>query len=87
MCCVVLLGALIGPRVSIVAWWLLDSARWSGVFGTFLWPLLGLLFLPWTTLVFVWVAPGGVSGLGLVALVLAVLFDLGVLGGGYRQRR
>ena len=86
MCCIVAIGALIGPRVAIVAWWLLDPARWSLVFSSALLPILGFLLLPWTTLVYVLLAPGGIDTLGLIFLVIAVIVDLGAYGGGYRSR-
>ena len=86
MCCIVAIGALIGPRVAIVAWWLLDPARWALAFSSALLPILGFILLPWTTLVYVWVAPGGIGTLGLIFLVLAVIVDVGAYGGGYRSR-
>ena len=86
MCCIVAIGALIGPRVAIVAWWLLDPARWALAFSSALLPILGFLLLPWTTLVYVWIAPGGIDTLGLIFLVIAVIIDLGAYGGGYRSR-
>lgn len=75
MCCVVALGTLIGPRIAIVFWWLFDPLRWAFAFRAG-WPLaiLGFLFLPWTTLVYVWLAPlGATGGLGLLWLVLALV--------------
>ena len=86
MCCIVAIGALIGPRVAIIAWWLLDPARWALAFSSALLPILGFILLPWTTLVYVWVAPGGIDTLGLIFLVLAVIVDIGAYGGGYRSR-
>jgi hypothetical protein len=86
VCCIVAIGALIGPRVAIVAWWLLDPARWALAFSSALLPILGFILLPWTTLVYVWLAPGGIDTLGLIFLVLAVIVDLGSYGGGYRSR-
>ena len=86
MCCIVTIGALIGPRVAIIAWWLLDPARWALAFSSALLPILGFILLPWTTLVYVWVAPGGIDTLGLIFLVLAVIVDVGAYGGGYRSR-
>jgi hypothetical protein len=86
VCCIVAIGALIGPRVAIVAWWLLDPARWALAFGSALLPILGFILLPWTTLVYVWLAPGGIDTLGLIFLVLAVIVDVGAYGGGYRSR-
>jgi hypothetical protein len=88
MCCIVALAALIGPRIAIVAWWLFDPFRWAAAFqGAWLWPILGAVFLPWTTLVYVFLAPAGaIGGLGLVFLVLALIVDLGSYGGGFRSR-
>jgi hypothetical protein len=87
MCCLVAVAALIGPRVAIVLWWLLDPARWGLTFaGSLVWPILGLLFLPWTTLVFVFLAPVGVGDLGLLWLALALIVDLTSYGGSYRSR-
>jgi hypothetical protein len=86
VCCIVAIGALIGPRVAIVAWWLLDPARWALAFSSALLPILGFILLPWTTLVYVWLAPGGIDTLGLIFLVLAVIVDVGAYGGGYRSR-
>jgi hypothetical protein len=86
MCCLVAFVLLLGPRAGILVWWLLDQARWESAFDTFLIPLLGFLFLPWTTLAFVLVFPGGVEGFDIIWLILAVLIDLGAYGGGYRNR-
>jgi len=88
MCCVLVLLALVGPRLVLVLLWLFTSYL-SRAFDTFLWPLLGFLVLPWTTIAYA-VAQnelGGLSGLGLVVLALGLLVDLGVVGGGARRRR
>lgn len=86
--CLVFLGLLIGPRVGIVVWWLLSPDRWYAVFDSVLVALLGFLFLPWTTLAWVLVRPGGVVGvLDWVLLGVALFTDLGSIGGGTRARR
>jgi hypothetical protein len=82
MCCVFTTLVLAGPRLAIVIWWLLNPARFSRFFGSFMWPLLGFLFLPWTTLAYLLVAPGGVHGLDWIWMVVALLVDLGSYGGG-----
>lgn len=82
MCCLVTILALLGPRAAILLWYLFQPARWNATFETIIWPLLGALFLPWTTLIYVLVAPGGVAGWDWVWMVLAVLIDLGSYGGG-----
>lgn len=71
------LFALIGPRFATIMWWLINPARFSVAFSTFLFPLLGLLFLPWTTLMYVAVFPGGISLFNMFFLILAFMADLG----------
>ncbi len=48
---------------------------------TTLWPLLGFVFLPLTTLAYAWAINdlGGARGLGLAVIVLATFLDLGLL--------
>jgi hypothetical protein len=51
------------------------------------WPLLGFLFFPWTTLMYVAVAPAGVSGFDWLWIVIAVLVDIAsYTGGAYGNR-
>lgn len=79
---------LIGPRAAILVWWIMDQARWTLTFaGSWLWPLLGFIFLPWTTLAYVLVYPGGIVLFDWFILGLAVLIDLSSWFGGYRGRK
>ena len=87
MCCLLVVLALLGPRAGIVLWWLFDMSRWASAFNSFIWPLLGFIFLPWTTLAYVLVFPQGINGLDLLALILGIIIDLGSYGGGYKKRR
>jgi hypothetical protein len=74
---------MLGPRADLV-WWLLEPVRWNAAFDTFLWPALGFLLAPWTTLMYVLVYPGGVDGFDYIWLGLAVAFDLfSWFGGAY----
>ena len=87
MCCFLAVLAILGPRAAILVWWLVDQVRWNQAFDTFIWPFLGFLFLPWVTLVYVLVYPGGVDGFDWVWLGLALLLDLSSwFGGGYTNR-
>ena len=75
--------ALITPRVVIVL--LVIFSDWLGTaYQTTIWPLIGFLFLPLTTLAYAlaWhLEPvGSVEGFGFVLVVLAVLIDLGLVG-------
>lgn len=79
---------LAGPRAGILLWWLINPDRWDRAFDTWVWPALGFIFLPWTTLVFVAVAPfGSVAGWDWFWLALAFFIDLMSWGsGGYGRR-
>ena len=88
MCCVLALLAFVGPRVALVLLWLFTGYL-SRAFDGVLLPLLGFLFLPWTTIA--WAIAqnefGGASAIGLIVIALGFLADIGVLGGGARGRR
>jgi hypothetical protein len=87
--CLFFLLLLFGPRLVGVLWWLFEPLRWDATFGTVLLPILGLVFLPWTTLMYVLVAPGGMGGFDIVWLALAALADVASYAGGgvYGRRR
>jgi len=87
MCCILSALALLGPRFAIIVWWIADPARWDKSFDTWIWPVLGFVFLPFTTLMYVVVRPGGVSGFDLVWIGLAVVADVAMYSGsGYGNR-
>jgi hypothetical protein len=75
--CLIILLLVLGPRAVIVAWWFLEPVQWSATFSTFLIPVLGFVLLPWTTLMYVLVAPGGLVGLDYLWLAVALVADLG----------
>ena len=56
-----------------------------------LWPLLGFFFLPYTTLAYAWAVNSSpthsLHGLGLVVFIVAILVDVGVIGGGAKAKR
>ena len=66
-----------GPRIALAAWWIFGD-KVDAVFDGWIWPLLGLFFLPWTTLMYViaWSAIGGVSGAGWLLVALGVVLDI-----------
>ena len=78
MCCLVLVASGLGPRLVLLGIWIFGD-RVDFAFGSWIWPLLGLLFLPWTTLFYVlmWSALGGVSGAEWLLVALGVVFDIG----------
>jgi hypothetical protein len=78
MGCLVLLFALIGPRVALVATWLLTGVL-GRAYDSWLVPLLGFFLLPWTTLAYAWMWDAGhrgVQGLEWFIVGLAFLADL-----------
>ena len=92
MCCVFTILISVGPtlrRRDVVAVAARTLVGALGAFQTWIWPLLGLIFLPWTTLMYVIVAPGGINGLWEWLFIgLAVIADIGsYTGGGYGNRR
>lgn len=88
MCCVLALLAFLGPRLVLVLLFFFSNYL-SRAFDSVLLPILGFLFLPWTTIA--WAIAqnefGGASGIGLLVIALGFLGDIGVLGGGARGRR
>ena len=82
MCCIVTMMLLIGPRITGVIWWILRPALWNTAFGSLIWPVLGLIFLPWTTLLYMLLFPGGITGFEWFLIVLGVLADITTYGGG-----
>ena len=88
MACLLALLALITPRLVIVV--LAIFTRYlHQAYETALWPILGFLLLPLTTVAYVLVAPGGVTGYDWVWLIGAFLADVGLQGSsayGNRQR-
>lgn len=82
MPCLLALLAFFAPRVVIVL--LVLFGDYIGrAYQTTLWPLLGFIFMPYTTLAYAWAinSAGSVSGVYLFVVILAVLVDLGVIGG------
>jgi hypothetical protein len=83
--CLVLLFALISPRLALVATWLLTDLL-SRAFDSWLVPVAGFLLLPWTTLAYVWMWRSGsmVEGLEWFLVGFAALVDVGAVS---RSRR
>lgn len=88
-CCAVLVILFLGPRVAIAAIALFSNYLGRAFGGEILLPVVGWLFLPWTTLAYAWAinSRGEVTGFQAIVVVVAVLVDLGVVGGGAAKRR
>ncbi len=85
-CCLGVI-AVIFPRVALFVMWLSGYA--GRAFDTVLWPILGFLFMPYTTCAYVFATNslGGLQGWGLAALIVGVFLDIGSHGGGARSGR
>ncbi len=59
MCCFFTSLFLLGPRVAGIIWWAIQPERWDLAFSSWLWPMFGIVFVPWTTMSYVLVKPGG----------------------------
>jgi hypothetical protein len=88
MPCLVVIVVLAFPRVALVLLWLLTNYLQRAYHGMLV-PLIGFFFLPLTTLAYAWMVNTHrpVDGVNLVVLILAVVIDLGGLGGGEYHRR
>jgi hypothetical protein len=88
VCCVFILLAFFTPRIVLFVLWLFTNYL-SRAFDGFVLPFLGFLFLPATTLAYSIAQNelGGLNGLGIIVVLIGLAVDIGLLGGGARQRR
>lgn len=75
---IILLLALIVPRLSIFLLWLF-TGWFNGIFNTVLWPVLGFIFMPatllWYTVVYNWF-DNNWTLVPIIGIVIAILIDL-----------
>jgi hypothetical protein len=78
MCLFALLAGMF-PRVAFAVYWLARPATVDAAFGTFIVPLLGLIFLPFTTLMYVilWTPGVGLTGWDWLWIAIAFVLDVG----------
>jgi len=85
-----LLVVLLFPRVALVLMWFFSTYLQRAFHGGLVLPVIGFIFLPLTTIVYAWELNSGMptAGINLLWLLIAVLIDMGGLGGGaHRQSR
>jgi hypothetical protein len=87
MPCLLVLLALAFPRVVIVLMYLLSNYL-DRAYHSLVIIVVGFIFLPLTTLVYAWVVNSHhpVEGIYLVAVIIAALADLGMIGHGASRR-
>ena len=87
MPCFLLIVILFFPRLALALIWLFSNYLERAYQGILI-PLLGFFFLPLTTIVYAWEVNSGrpTTGINLLWLLIAVIIDLGGLGGGARRK-
>jgi hypothetical protein len=86
MCCFFTALLLVGPRLAILVWYLINPIYVNGAFDNFIWGFIGWIFLPWSTLMYITVYPNGITGFDWIILGLGVFADMATYFGGYRER-
>lgn len=88
MPCLLIILFVAFPRIALVLIFLLSNYLQRAYHNMIL-PLIGFIFLPLTTLVYAWLANThqAIAGFNLIILIIAVVVDLGGLGGGEYHRR
>ncbi|HEX4002647.1 MAG TPA: hypothetical protein VHX36_08365 [Candidatus Acidoferrales bacterium] len=88
MGCLLLVLFLAFPRVALLLLYFFTNYL-QRAYHQLLIPLLGFIFLPLTTLAYAWMVNTGrpTVGVNLIILLVAVVIDLGGLGGGAFSRR
>ncbi len=87
MPCFVALIAFFFPRLAILLTAIFSDYIGRAFNDQWLWPVLGFFFMPYTLLAYAFAknANGSVDGLYIALVVVAVLCDLGVVGGGAKS--
>ena len=88
MGCLILLISMISPRLALVLVWIFTDFV-DRAYDSFIVPFLGLLVLPWTTLIYslAYAPRVGVTGWGWFFVILGVLADLSNYGENARRNR
>jgi hypothetical protein len=81
--CLFAMGAAAFPRLALLFVWIFTDWVNRAFHNTFIWPLLGIIFLPFTTLFYVFAyIPGlGLTGWGWLFVIIGFLIDISSYGG------
>ena len=92
MGCLFAILALITPRFVVFMLWIFTHYL-ATAYGSWFWPTVGFFFAPTTTLAYavarndLSTANGAITAAGTVVIVVGILIDIGLIGGGARRRR
>ena len=89
MGCLFALIAVLSPRLAIFLLWAFTNYVNLVFHGGWVWPLLGIVFAPWTTLMYILVAApaGPVHFAGWLVVGIGVVLDLNSWGQAAANRR
>jgi len=88
MPCILALLVVFFPRLGILLLYFFTNF-FRGVYDSILIPVIGFLFLPLTLLAYTWLTKSNtpVDAFYLIVMFVAVILDLGLIGGAERGRR
>ena len=92
MGCLFAILALITPRFVVFVMWIFTDYL-ATAYGSWFWPTLGFFVAPTTTLAYavarndLSTSSGAITAAGTLVIVIGVLIDIGLIGGGARGRR
>jgi hypothetical protein len=75
-----------GPRLAMLVWWMIRPIYVNTAYDSWIWGILGWIFLPWTTLMYIAIYPGGIMGFDWILLGMGVFADMATYFGGYYNR-
>jgi hypothetical protein len=89
MCCFFASLMFLGPRFAFLVYWLIAPVRVNASLATFNFPwlvsLMGLIFAPWTILMYVIIFP--MNGFDWIWLGFGIMADVASYIGGYHNRQ
>jgi len=89
MCCFFISLFAFGPRIAFLIFWLIAPVRVNASFAAFNFPwlvgVLGLVFIPWTSLMYVLIFP--LNGFDWIWLGLGVFADIAAYSSGVFKRK
>ena len=90
MCCLSIGLLFFGPRIGFLIYWLtpMGRAQMAPAFNTLIVPILGLIFLPWTTLLYgLAYGQNGIAGFDWVWVIGALIADIATYVSAAAKRR
>ena len=90
MCCSVIVIYFLGPRLGLLIYWLIPMGRtqFNLAFQSLIMPILGLIFLPWTTIAWtIFHGQNGIAGFDWVWVIAGLVADIiAYTSGAYKRK-